>query len=465
VSSILHVIPRLTRGGASHSLLTAVEALSARGGDHRHTIASLRRGDVEMDERARQAGVGVIHEPGAEQLEELIAAAEVVQLDWWNTPEMGELLRSRLPEARLVAWSHVGGRSAPQVLTDELIALPDEFVASTPISGLERVIPDIADPARVAGVQRREGEGYVVGYIGTVDPAKMHPRFVAMSAAVRVPGSRFVVAGTGDGFAAIARRAEELGARERFDLRGYVRDVAPVLSAVDVFGYPLCRGNYGAAELVVQEAMHAGIPPVVLPYGGAATLVEDGVTGLVAADEPGYTEAVEALGRDPELRRRLGDAAREHARRTWSPAAVAADWARVYEELLTRPKRARDPLPPIAAGAESFVAGLGEAAAPFRVSLAAADLDAALAADAEIGASDAVLLSSDGGLLDYRRRYPEDPHLRLWSGLALRAQGRKALAAGELAGAIRLGCDRRRADPMLAQITEQLGVPAAVGER
>ena len=96
MSSILHVIPRLTHGGASRSVLTAVEALAGRSDAHRHAIASLRRSDAEMEERARAAGVAVIQEPGTEQLEELIAAADVVQLEWWNTPEMGELLRSRL---------------------------------------------------------------------------------------------------------------------------------------------------------------------------------------------------------------------------------------------------------------------------------------------------------------------------------------------------------------------------------
>ena len=459
MSTILHVIPRLTLGGASRSLITAVRALSERPSPNAHTIVSLRPGEAEMTELAAASGIEVVHAPEPDRLDEAMVAADIVQIEWWNTPEMSELLRRRLPPARLALWSHVGGGSAPQVLAPELIALPDAFVASTPITGEPVVIPDIADPARLEGMSPGGHRDYAVGYLGTVDPSKMHAQFTDMSAAVDVPGCRFVVAGTGDGFAAIAARAEELGARDRFDLRGYVRDVRPVLAGIDVFGYPLCRGNYGAAELVLQEAMHAGVPPVVLPHGGAATLVDDGETGIVAADEREYVQALERLGRDPDLRGRLGTAAREHARREWSPAAIAGRWADVHDELLQSPKRSRPPLPPAARGAELFVAGLGAEGGPFRDSLDGASHEA----DAPIAQAAPVVVSSDGGLLDYRRRYPDDPELRLWSGLVLRAQGRNALAAGELAAAIRLGCDPRRAAPALAAAGDALGHPEVAG--
>ncbi len=66
-----------------------------------------------------------------------------------------------------------------------------------------------------------------------------------------------------------------------------------------------------------------------------------------------------------------------------------------------------------------------------------------------------MLVSGDGGVLDFRRRFPSDPHLRLWSGLALRAQGRNAFAAGEFAAAARLGCDRARL--RLAAVGGELG--------
>ena len=43
----------------------------------------------------------------------------------------------------------------------------------------------------------------------------------------------------------------------------HAEDVRPVLAQLDVFGYPLDADTSATGELSLQEAMHAGIPPVV----------------------------------------------------------------------------------------------------------------------------------------------------------------------------------------------------------
>ena len=82
--------------------------------------------------------------------------------------------------------------------------------------------------------------------------------------------------------------------------------------------------------------MAHGRPVVATAVGGHLDLVEDGETGLLVppGDIIALREALERLLGDPELRRRLGAAARERARERFSwehvtPATVAA-----YEEAL-----------------------------------------------------------------------------------------------------------------------------------
>jgi hypothetical protein len=58
--------------------------------------------------------------------------------------------------------------------------------------------------------------------------------------------------------------------------------------------------------------------------------------------------------------------------------------------------------------------------------------------------------SGGGGILHYRRSYPNDPMLRLWSGLVLLGQGRPALAASEFKAAAKLGCHDSRASLYLS---------------
>ncbi len=446
---VVHLLPRLSRGGGSRCAINCISACA--GARVEAQIVSLRAAEPQMRAELERRRIALLDAPAPQRLAAALERADIVQVDFWNSPELYELLCGGLPPCRLAIWFLVGGTAAPQLVTDELLGLADRPISSDVVAGRGEIdrIGATLDSARVEGVEPRPHEGFVVGYIGTVDPVKMHPDFVALSAAVRRDDARFVVCGSGGGFAAIAAAAERLGSGDRFELRGWVDDVGAELAGFDVFGYPLRPDNYSTAELVLQEAMAAGVPPVVLPYGGAAGLVEDGRSGIVAAGEREYSRAIERLGADPGLRRALGAGARRRARSTFSPAAAGRRWRTLYGELMEAPKRTRRwPGRRPRGGAELLIASLGAAAEPF-----AASLRGRVAADEVIAASAPPLVGGDGGILDYRRRFRDDPHLRLWAGLVLERLGRPALAAGEFAAAIRLGIERARVEPRLLALS------------
>jgi phosphatidylinositol alpha 1,6-mannosyltransferase len=75
---------------------------------------------------------------------------------------------------------------------------------------------------------------------------------------------------------------------------------------------------------VVVEAHAAGLPTVVSDSGGPKELVRDGVNGLVtrSLDAEDFARAVGDLVRDPERRRRMGEAARA--------GVEGRDWARAF---------------------------------------------------------------------------------------------------------------------------------------
>ena len=77
---------------------------------------------------------------------------------------------------------------------------------------------------------------------------------------------------------------------------------------------PSRREGYG---MVAREAMAHGRPVVATPVGGLVDAIEHGVTGLLA-DREHLRAAVERLLGDSDLRRRLGAAARDKARREWA---------------------------------------------------------------------------------------------------------------------------------------------------
>lgn len=471
---VLHLIHSLSRGGASRAMI-ALAKYSARTSAFRHCAVSLTPAAPPMLGQAHDVGLTVLDAPDLDALHDALNRADIVLVHFWNTPELYELLRADLPPLRLLLWFHIAGDQPPQIITRQLIDVTDRAVATSPYSILLPVFQNLsvdvesyktgmiqggADFDRVSGIPPVPHAAFNVGYIGTVDFVKLHPQFVPMSVQVNIPNVQFIVCGSGNGFAALQRQARELGAEAQFDFRGFVENVGSMIRQLDVFGYPLCAENYSTGELVLQEVMYAGVPPVVLPYGGAARLVIHNQTGLIAQNEAEYPRALEYLCQYPKERARLGRNAREYAERNFGAERSARQMNELFERMIKQPKREHKWDSPnevkINSGAEYFVESLGDNAPQFRVSLTSQAEAEVLEAERQIALSSPALSSADsGGILHYRRQYPNDAYLRLWSGLVLQQQGHSALAAGEFSQAMALGLHHRRISTYLARITEK----------
>jgi glycosyltransferase involved in cell wall biosynthesis len=87
------------------------------------------------------------------------------------------------------------------------------------------------------------------------------------------------------------------------------------------------------------EAMAHGVPVVATGVGGLLDLVADGETGLVVppGDVRALRAALERLLVDPELRRRMGGAARRRARERFSWERFGELTLEAYERALERP--------------------------------------------------------------------------------------------------------------------------------
>lgn len=443
---IVHIIERFSSAGPERSIIAAAKFAAQRGLGQEHIVCTLEKtGSPVAIIMARRAGVQVLLEPDVARRNELLAQADIVLIHFWNNPALCEFLRGPLPAMRLVVWLMILGGYAPQVIPRPLLDFADMIAATTPatldlpefVGRGERtpVVYGIADFARLEGFTPRPHDGYIVGTIG--DASKLHPDFVAMSAAVNIAEARFVVCDAGG--EALQQQTRSLGAADRFEFPGYVEDIRTVLERCDVYGYPLHAQTYATSEKALQEAMWVGVPPVVFPHGGVRYLVEDGVTGLVVENPAEYTAAIEWLHRNPHERRRLGRNAQEFARRAFDPQVAVSQLAEIFETLMAQPKRLRAWPDHGATPAEWFVAALGDHAGPFAVSLRENPGPRRDAAEAEIAAVSDFLLHYEGGLIHYRNRWPEDPYLRLWTGLALAHRGDSERAEQEFRAAAALG--------------------------
>ncbi len=442
---IVHVLPRFAAAGPERSILAAARYAAEQGLRQEHCVCTLEAEAAPFARlMARRAGMPLLLGPAPAARAELLAGADVVLLHYWNCPAMAEFLRSPLPPLRLAIWLTIFGGHAPQAIPRPLLDFADLVIATSPgtlelpeFSGCAQSVPvvyGIGDFERLEGFSPRPHNSFHVGYVGSLTPAKLHPAFVAMSAAAHPLDMRFMVCGTGD-LPDLQRQATDMGAAERFTWLGYVENIRAVLEQCDAFGYPLCPQTYATSEKALQEAMWVGLPPLVFPYGGVRWLVQDGVTGRVVHSEAEYTAGLEWLCQHPEECRRLGQNAKAFARRQFEPRRLAAQLAEQLEALLSQPKRDRAWPQDGNTPADWFVASLGDHAGPFARSLHAPPSAARDTAETEIGAISQVGLKCEGGLAHFRNRWPEDPHLRLWCGLALARQGKAELAKGELLAA------------------------------
>ncbi len=149
----------------------------------------------------------------------------------------------------------------------------------------------------------------------------------------RVPGTRFLVAGSGTHEAELRKQAEELGLMEHGTFLGWIGDdvLHQLYRIADVCVVPSIYEPFG---LVALEAMASGCPCIVADTGGLREVVPHGEVGLRfrTRDPEALGGMVERVLTDPELTERLVAEASEHVLRfDWND--VARRTAEVYEEL------------------------------------------------------------------------------------------------------------------------------------
>lgn len=461
---VLHVIQGLTGGGGARALISLARHSRAAGGPA-HAVVSLQAADSKGLELARAAGVPVLDQPGAGALHRALAAADIVLVHWWNCPELSVFFRRDLPPMRLAMWVHVGGYHPPYLLQPELVDFVDSAIACSPHTFAHPAFAsrgEATDPRRntmilagadfdrLAGLTLRPHAGFRIGYIGTLDPTKMHPDYMAMSCAAEIPDVRFVVCGSGR-IEWLTDDCRERGREESFEFTGPVENIRSLLEGLDVYGYPLCEDTYAAAELNVQEAMYAGLPVVAFPYGGLASLIQDGETGLLVNSADEYARALEWLYAHPEERVRLGANAAAYARQHFGAERTGREFNRHFDWLLQQPKRTRqwgvEPAMPapvampdeLAAypGARLFLESIGPAAGDFVASLQAPTVQEQLGAEQQIGHQ--TLLTHYTCAYHYRKVFAGDPLLNHWAGIGFLSRSQpqpaldgfqRALAAG-----------------------------------
>lgn len=285
--------------------------------------------------KAEQKGVRVIIKPDNGYLKSLIEESDIVIINWWGHPLMACFL-AEFPEipCRLVLYCHVNGCDYPYLPYSFLDAF-DAVMFTTPYSyenpfwtEAERyaiqkksaVVYGMGDFKPSECLPRnsyRLKDVFEIGYIGTLNYAKMNPAFVhyCEAAAAKVKNIRFVLAG--DLSIEVKKDIEQSSIADRFTYAGYVTRSEDFYRRVDVLGYLLNTHAYATTENVLLEAMAYAVPIVALNQGVERHILKNGYSAYLADDMAGYADAVCQLYDSEKKRKELGMQARRDCMETY----------------------------------------------------------------------------------------------------------------------------------------------------
>lgn len=196
---------------------------------------------------------------------------------------------------------------------------------------------DPLTPGERSAWRSRMGAGdhdLVIGCVGNYRDIKRHALLIDAFAALASnrPDLRLILVGEGEMRPSLTHQVRDLGLEDRVRLHGTELDPRPMYGAFDIVAQSSMSEGL---PNVLLEAAAAGRPIVATDAGGSSEIVIDGETGLLVPieDVDGLTRALRKAIEDPELRRRIGSAAREHVDAKFGMSRYVRQWGELYEEL------------------------------------------------------------------------------------------------------------------------------------
>jgi glycosyltransferase involved in cell wall biosynthesis len=186
-------------------------------------------------------------------------------------------------------------------------------------------------------------ESPVVAIIASLLPDKGHEVFLRAAEIIhaRHPGTVFLVIGEGPERDKLESRARDMGLDPAVRFLGRRRDIADLLQIIDI--NVLCSYPYRETFPVsILEAMACGNPSVATRVGALSDIIAERETGFLVdvGDADGLAGSVNQLLDDPDLRRRMGDAARKRAVGLFDIKKVVREREALYRGLVEQ-KRGR----------------------------------------------------------------------------------------------------------------------------
>jgi glycosyltransferase involved in cell wall biosynthesis len=205
-----------------------------------------------------------------------------------------------------------------------------------------RVVPTVVDTEIFQPVAREESGPPVLGWIGTHSTFPyLESIFPVLAELAKEHSFRLRIVGAGRDEVKVPGVAVE---QSPWSLEREVTD----FQTIEIGLYPIDAALYsgkwaaGKSGFKAIQYMAVGVPYVATPIGGSAEIGEADTTHFFASSEAEWRSALATLISDPELRRRMGAAARRHALEHYGLPAQADKLAAALHEAVEKSRGSRE---------------------------------------------------------------------------------------------------------------------------
>jgi glycosyltransferase involved in cell wall biosynthesis len=213
-------------------------------------------------------------------------------------------------------------------LPEKLVVVYNGFGLARVIGSFPAFMPDRSEAAR---------GNAIIGCVAQMIPRKRHSILLKAFSilASSVPGARLVIVGGGKPsyVRKLKRMACRLGIGAATQFVGKVRDVGLYYLEFSLFALPSVKEPFAGVYL---EAGLFGIPAIGTTSGGAAEVIEDGVTGLIVPpDNPAQlAQAMLKILEDADMAKEMGRRAKQRVSEIFTAQRMVEAIESVYHEVL-----------------------------------------------------------------------------------------------------------------------------------
>jgi glycosyltransferase involved in cell wall biosynthesis len=377
---VLRLFSRLNVGGPSIHVILLTGGLAERGYETRLLVGHEGEREGDLEDFARENGVGFVRVPGLGREIRLLADAGVLlrlyrairefapHVVHTHTAKAGFLGRiaARLAGVPVIVHTFHGhvlrgyfgraktaiyrglerwlGRSSAALIAVSEAVKRDLVELGVAAPGKIRVV-ELGLPLReLAGALPRgvlravttfPDSAIVIGIVGRLVPIKDVPNFLKAAAVVARAHEQahFAIVGDGELRADLERLARELGIEARVHFFGWRRDMTAIYGDLDVVVN--CSRNEGTPVALI-EALAAARPVVATDVGGTSDVLRGGTLGRLvpAGDSAALAAAIIATLDDLPAARARAATARADVLARYAPERLFADIDGLYRQLL-----------------------------------------------------------------------------------------------------------------------------------